>query len=56
MTRKSVEVLENHQPIKALDDIEFSDRAGINLKLKEDARQKWVGVAPGSRRIFADAI
>ncbi|WP_289389234.1 carboxypeptidase regulatory-like domain-containing protein [uncultured Muribaculum sp.] len=45
---KSVEVLENHQPIKALDDIEFSDQAGINLKLKEDARQKWVGVAQGA--------
>lgn len=41
----SVEVLENHQPVKALEDIEFSDQAGINLKLKEDARSRWVGVA-----------
>lgn len=41
----SVEVMENHQPIKALEDIEFSEHAGINLKLKEDARSRWVGVA-----------
>lgn len=40
----SVEVLENHQPVKALEDIEFSDQAGINIKLKEDARSRWVGV------------
>ncbi len=44
----AVEVMENHQPIKALEDIEFSEQAGINLKLKEDARSRWVGVAtPG---------
>lgn len=42
---KSVEVMENHQPIKALEDIEFPEEAGINLKLKEDARSRWVGVA-----------
>lgn len=42
---KSIEVMENHQPIKALEDIEFSDQAGINLKLKEDARLRWVGQA-----------
>ncbi len=42
---KSVEVLENHQPIKALEGIEFPEEAGINLKLKEDARSRWVGVA-----------
>ncbi len=42
---KSVEIMENHQPIKALEDIEFSDQAGINLKLKEDARLRWAGVA-----------
>ncbi len=40
----AVELMENHQPIKALEDIEFSDQAGINLKLKEDARSRWVGV------------
>ena len=42
---KSVEVLENHQPIKALEGIEFPEEAGINLKLKDDARSRWVGVA-----------
>lgn len=34
----TVQVLENHQPIKALKDIDFSDRAAINLKLKESAK------------------
>lgn len=42
---KSVEVLENHQPVKALEGIEFPEEAGINLKLKDDARSRWVGVA-----------
>lgn len=42
---KSVEVMENHQPVKALEGIEFPEEAGINLKLKDDARSKWVGVA-----------
>lgn len=41
---KSVEVMENHQPIKALEGIDFPEEAGINLKLKEDAKGKWVGV------------
>ncbi|MDO5396264.1 MAG: TonB-dependent receptor [Bacteroidales bacterium] len=44
----AVEVMENHQPVKALEDIEFSDQAGINLKLKETARSRWVGVANAS--------
>lgn len=42
---KSVEVMENHQPIKALEGIEFPEEAGINLKLKDDARSRWAGVA-----------
>lgn len=42
---KSVEVMENHQPVKALEGFEFPEEAGINLKLKEDARSRWVGVA-----------
>lgn len=42
---KSVEVMEHHQPVKALEGIEFPEEAGINLKLKEDARGRWVGVA-----------
>ncbi len=42
---KSVEVMENHQPVKALEGIEFPEEAGINLKLKDNARSRWVGVA-----------
>lgn len=45
---KSVEVMEHHQPVKALEGIEFPEEAGINLKLKEDARSRWVGVAKGA--------
>ncbi|MDE6410531.1 MAG: carboxypeptidase-like regulatory domain-containing protein [Muribaculaceae bacterium] len=45
---KAVEVMENHQPIKALEGIDFPEEAGINLKLKEDARSRWVGVANAS--------
>ncbi|MDE6379017.1 MAG: carboxypeptidase-like regulatory domain-containing protein [Muribaculaceae bacterium] len=42
---KSVEIMENHQPVKALEGIEFPEEAGINLKLKDDARSRWVGLA-----------
>ncbi len=31
-----VEIMENHQPIKVLDSLEFSERASINIKLKKD--------------------
>lgn len=54
---KSVEVMENHQPVKALDGIEFPEEAGINLKLKEDARSRWVGVgevAAGAAPLLLD--
>lgn len=34
----SVQVLENHQPIKALKDFQPSDKAAINLKLKESVK------------------
>jgi hypothetical protein len=30
-----VQVLENHQPVKALKDIKFSDKAALNIKLKK---------------------
>ncbi len=39
----SVEVMENHQPIKALEDISFSQNPAINIRLKEDAKARWVG-------------
>lgn len=47
----SVEVMENHQPVKALEGIEFPEEAGINLKLKEDARSRWVGVSQAASGI-----
>lgn len=34
----SVQVYENHQPVKALKDVQESDRAAINLKLKDSAK------------------
>ena len=43
----SVEVMENHQPIKALKDIVFSDRAAINLRLKPHAKARWTGTLRG---------
>lgn len=39
----SVEVMENHQPIKALSDISFSKNPAINIRLKNDAKSRWVG-------------
>lgn len=34
----TVQVFENHQPVKALHDVMFTDDAAINLKLKEGAK------------------
>lgn len=39
----TVQVLENHQPIKALKDRVFSEEAAINLKLKDASKGKIVG-------------
>ena len=39
----TVEVMTNHQPIKALEDMVFSQDPAINIKLKEAARSRWVG-------------
>lgn len=36
----TVEVLENHQPMQVLRGISFSDKAAINLRLKEKSRTK----------------
>ncbi|MDR1348252.1 MAG: carboxypeptidase-like regulatory domain-containing protein [Prevotellaceae bacterium] len=40
---KTVEILENHQPVRALQDINFSDRAAMNIKLTDKAKGKWIG-------------
>lgn len=39
----SVVVMTNHQPIKALEDMSFSQDPAINIKLKESAKSRWVG-------------
>ena len=41
---KSVQVYENHQPVKALKDIQFSEQAALNLVLKDDAKNVWQGI------------
>lgn len=49
----SVQILENHEPIRAMKEISNSDQAAINLTLKEDSKNKYllslalgVGAAP----------
>ena len=37
----AVEVLENHQPMQVLSGISFSDKAAINLRLKNRAKATW---------------
>lgn len=54
---KSVEVMENHQPVKALEGIEFPEEAGINIKLSENAKGRWAGVvkvASGGQPLLYD--
>lgn len=41
----TVQVLENHQEVKALKNIQFPENAAINLKLKEDAKGVFALVA-----------
>lgn len=44
----TVEVMENHQPIRALEDVSFSQSPAINLRLKNRARSHWAGTAKAS--------
>lgn len=39
----TVEVMENHQPMKVLQDVSFSQDPAINLRLKSTARSRWAG-------------
>ena len=39
----SIQVLENHQPIRALEETQLSERAAMNLKLKKDKKLRPVG-------------
>jgi hypothetical protein len=40
---EKVQVLENHQPIRVLDSVSYSDRAALNIKLKNNAKAKLIG-------------
>lgn len=42
---KSVQVLENHQSVKSLRGVSFSDQAALNIVLKDDAKSVWAGSA-----------
>ena len=42
---KEVQVLENHQAIKSLRDVSFSEQAAINLVLKDEAKSTWSALA-----------
>ena len=39
-----VQVLNNHQPVRVLRDVSFSDQAALNIVLKDDAKNIWQGV------------
>lgn len=40
-----IQILENHQPIRLLDSVSFSDRAALNIKLKDEAKMRLIGQA-----------
>ncbi len=42
-----VEVMENHQPVRALEGFSFSDRAAVNLKMKDKSKAKWIATIDG---------
>ena len=49
---KSVQVLQNHQPVKLLRDIDFSQQAALNIVLKDEAKNVWqanADIAVGSK-------
>lgn len=52
----SVEVMENHQPIKALRDMIYSDRAALNLRLKKQARAHWTGTLRAAAGASTDEV
>jgi hypothetical protein len=37
-----IEVMENHQPVRMLNNIQHSDKAGLNVVFKEDSKAKWI--------------
>ena len=42
---KDVQVYQNHQPLKVLKNINFSDHAALNIVLKDEAKGVWKGLA-----------
>lgn len=40
---QSVQILQNHQPVKSLHGVQFSDQAALNLVLTDDAKAVWSG-------------
>ena len=54
----TVQVLENHQPIKLLDTLQISDQAAINLKLKEKSKgvlSIMLGLGLGAKPLLWDS-
>lgn len=49
-----IEVIENHQPIKALAETRSTNGPAINLKLRDSARGKWLGTAEISAGISSN--
>lgn len=37
-----IQLIENHQPVKALEGLSVSDRSAVNIVLKADARNSWL--------------
>lgn len=50
------EVIEHDQPIKALRDKVFTDNVAMNIKLKDEARDQWLGSLSLSKPIVAKSI
>ncbi len=44
---KVAEIIENHQPVKSLQNKVFTDDVALNLKLKPEARAQWIVTAMG---------
>lgn len=42
---KSVQVMRNHQPVRSLRGVSFSDQAALNIVLRDDAKAVWNGSA-----------
>lgn len=51
---KKVEIIEKHQPVRALKGITSGEKPAINLVLQDDARGKWVGSASLAGGVTSD--